>query len=230
MNAPTPNPLLGIGLYTAAESARLTGISGRKIIRWLRGHDIGAKHYDPLWTPQVSIPEEGLYLGFRDLMELRAAAAIIGEGVSPVAVRKAIDEARRLDIGSHPLSSRAFRTDGKAIFLEIANETGDVVLLDLLKRQFAFQEILKQSLRDTEFDADVPVRWWPRRRQAGILVDPTRSFGQPIEADSGIPTAVLAAAAEAEGGAEQAARLWLVPVAAIRRAIEFETRLASRAA
>ena len=69
--------LVGIGLYTPAEAGRLLSIRPAKISRWLRGHDANGKHYDPLWSPQVDLGEEGTFLGFRDLQEVRVASTFI---------------------------------------------------------------------------------------------------------------------------------------------------------
>lgn len=222
--------LLGIGLYTPVEASRLLKISSAKIARWLRGHEIKGKRYEPLWTPQISLPSDGLFLGFRDLMELRAVSALLNEGVSAISIRKAIVEARNYVEDERPLSTLQFRTDGRGIFLEIASDTGDEKLLDLLNRQYAFKKLLEMSLRNTDFDGTVPARWWPAARQKKILVDPERSFGQPIDVETGVPTAALSAAAKAEGSVEKAAKLWIVPVSAVRRAVAFERDLYAQAA
>ena len=69
--------LVGMGLYTVAEASGLLQINPSKITRWLRGHDAKGQHYDPLWCPQIDLGEEGICLGFRDLQEVRVAAAFI---------------------------------------------------------------------------------------------------------------------------------------------------------
>lgn len=218
--------LVGVGLYTPAEAARLLRIPGSKIVRWLRGHEANDRWYERLWQPQVQLGDGRVYLGFRDLMELRTAHAFMEAGVSAIMIRRAIVEARRYINEERPLSTTKFMTDGRSIFLEVADESGDTRLLDLFKRQYAFRRIIEASLRGVDFEGIAPVRWWPVSRAQKILLDPERSFGQPIESDSGVPTATLAAAAHAEGSAEVAARVWQVPVQAILRAVRFETGLA----
>jgi uncharacterized protein (DUF433 family) len=222
--------LVGIGLYTPAEAERLSGVPTGKIVRWLRGHTIGAVKYEPLWTSQVELGDGKTYLGFRDLMELKTADGFMRAGVSAIAIRKAIAEGRRLVDDERPLSTQRFKTDGQTIFVEIGEKNGDSKLLDLFRNQFAFKKIIERSLRDVEFADDAPQRWWPATRSKAIVVDPTRAFGQPIDEESGVPTAVLAAAAEAEGSVEAASRVWSVKPQAIRRAIEFEKTPVKRAA
>jgi hypothetical protein len=221
--------LIGVGLYTPAEAARLLRIPAGKISRWLRGHSIGGRRYQPLWTPQIKLEGDDLYLGFRDLMEMRTAHAFMERGVSAVMVRRAIIEARNFVDDERPLSTQAFMTDGQTIFIEIANEAGDPKLIDLFKRQYTFKNIIERSLQGVEFEGAVPARWWPASRSEKIVLDPERSFGQPIDVDSGAATASLAAAARAEGSEERAARLWQVPVGTVKRAVRFETALKAAA-
>jgi len=166
-------------------------------------------------------------------MEVRVADAFIRRGISAQKVRRAIDLAREMVGVERPLSTQRFRTDGQSIFLQIAREDREDALIDLFKRQYAFREIIDPSLTNIEFDPDgLPSRWWPRGKPAGIVVDPTRSFGQPIEAETAVPVAALSAAVNAEGSIEGAARAWDVPVRAVRRAVNFtmafdERRLAA---
>lgn len=116
--------LVGIGLYTPREAQRLIGVPTPKIVRWLKGHTAKGKRYDPLWRPQVDLGDGEFALGFRDLMEMRTAAAFMASGVSAQVIRRAIVEARKLVGADHPLSTTRFRTDGRSVFLEIAQETG----------------------------------------------------------------------------------------------------------
>jgi uncharacterized protein (DUF433 family) len=219
----TTSSLIGLGLYTPAEAERLTGIRSSKIIRWLRGHEVSGSFYQALWLPQVDLQDGHVYLGFRDLMEVRVADAFISRGLSPQKVRRAIQIAREMVGEERPLSTTRFRTDGRTVFLQVLTEEGDHKLIDLFRSQFSFREIIERSLTNLEMDDEgIPARWWPLGRAKKILVDPTRAFGQPIEVDSGVPATVLAAAAKAEGSVEAAARAWRVPVASIRRAVEFD--------
>ena len=218
--------LIGVGLYTPAQAARLTGIDAGKIARWLKGHETRGIRYEPLWQPQIDLADGHVYLGFRDLMEARVVDAFIRHGIAAQSVRRAIGIAREQLGVDHPLSTRRFRTDGRTIFLEILNEDGTSSLIDLLRSQYAFRQIIEPSLKNVEFDsAGAPARWWPLGRDARIVVDPAKSFGRPIETASGVPAELLANAVQAEGSAEAAARAWEVPVASVRRALAFRDRL-----
>lgn len=222
--------LIGMGVYTPAEASRLVGVPSQKIVRWLRGHDINETHYPPLWRPQIDLDDDQVYLGFRDLMEVRVANAFIERGLSPQKVRRAIEIARGMLMEERPLSTARFRTDGRTVFLQVLKEDGADQMIDLFRNQHVFREIIEPSLRNIDFDDEgIPFRWWPCGKQAKIVVDPRRSFGQPIEVDSGVPASVLSAAFSAEGSLDNAARVWGVPASAIRRALEFQKLFAQAA-
>ena len=223
--------LIGIGLYTPTEASHLLGIPAAKIVRWLKGHRFGGRPYAPLWRPQVDIGDGHIYLGFRDLMEMRVANAFIERGLSPQKVRRAIEIARDIIGEERPLSTAKFRTDGITVFLQLTKEDPDhVEMIDLFISQHVFREIIEPSLKNIDFVDGIPSRWWPNGKQARIVVDPHRAFGQPIEAESCVPAAVLAAAAQAEGSMETAARIWSVSVPSVRRSVDFQKGLEQRLA
>ncbi|TXR50319.1 hypothetical protein FVA77_05770 [Phyllobacterium endophyticum] len=226
--------LIGIGAYTPAEAGRLLRVHPSKISRWLRGHSIQGKLYEPLWMPEINLDDERVYLGFRDLMEIRVADAFIRAGVSAIRIRATIMAAREIIGQDHPLSTDKFRTDGREIFLHTVetDEYGQERerLLNLFRQQYEFKGIIDPILKTVDFSADGnPLVWWPGGRKLNVVVDPARSFGQPIDARSSVPTAVLAAAGMQEG-ITGAALAFAVTEASIRRSIEFESLMKHRAA
>jgi len=226
-----PHTFVGVGLYSAAEAGALVQVSPSKITRWLRGHHIGLREYQPLWRAQVDLGDDGLFLGFRDLMEVRVAAAFIRAGLSPQKVRSAIKIARGVIHDDHPLSTTWLRTDGRSVFLQIAEQDGTAKLIDLFKDQYAFRDIVERSLSNIDFDTGgLPARWWPLGKSKAIVIDPAKSFGRPIETKSSVPAEVLAAAAIAEGSVQAAARAWSVPLSAVSRAVAFQREMENRKA
>jgi len=226
--------LVGVGLYTPSEAARLLHVGVPKISRWLRGHSIGRQHYNPLWTPQIDLGDGKVFLGFRDLMEVRIANSFIKHGVSPQRIRSAIQEARAIIGDERPLSTNRFRTDGREIFLRVVetDEKGEQRerLLNLFRRQYEFKQIIEPLLKSIDFDqSGAPFQWWPRGRRGQIVVDPTRAFGQPIDAVSSVPTAILARAGQYQG-VQAAANAYEVPEASIKRAMQFEGTQQQKAA
>ncbi|MCW5714800.1 MAG: hypothetical protein KIT43_09845 [Bauldia sp.] len=229
---PFSQPLVGIGLYTPTEASRLVGVAAGKIVRWLRGHQIGDKPYPRLWRPQIDLGDNRVYLGFRDLMEVRVASIFITRiGLSPIKVRRAIEVAQAMTSDEHPLSTTWLKTDGRTVFLEVIQDDGSARLIDLFKSQYAFRDVIAPSFKDVDFDdVGIPQRWWPAGKSAGVLVDPKRSFGRPIEATSFVPVEVLASAAIAEGSEARAAKAWGVPSSSVARAVRFVTGIADRKA
>jgi uncharacterized protein (DUF433 family) len=221
--------LIGVGLYSPAEAAALTSIPSRKIHRWLRGHATGGKEYPPLWTSYLEkFDVESLYLSFLDLVQLRVADAFIREGLSPQKVRRAIQYGAEIVSSDYPFASARFRTDGKTMILHVLDAQGDERLIDLFKHgQYLMQKVIEHSLKGLEFEGDTAARWWPLGRAKGIVIDPKRQFGQPIDDATGVPTTVLAQAAKAEGSAAQAAKLYMVPTSSVNRAVAFELQLAA---
>ena len=219
--------LIGVGLYDRGEASRLTGVTSATIGRWTAGYTRAGMDYDPLW-PVHTATEEALILDFRDLMELRAVAALRRprpgrRRLGLQTLRKAIRIVEQRFGFSRPLSTLRFKTDGARLFFEhVEAADGEPALEDLFSGQRQLRGIIEQTLHDIDFADELPRLWWPMGRQAGIVVDPARAFGQPIEQETSIPTRTLALAFEVEGGVEAAARLYEVPARAVRRAVRFE--------
>jgi uncharacterized protein (DUF433 family) len=150
-------------------------------------------------------------------------------GVSRKAIRIAALNARELLGRHHPFSTRIFKTDGRSIFAEITKGTDDKRLLDVVKNQFVFTQIISPSLYEgVEFNAsNDPQRWWPLGKKHVIVIDPERGFGAPIVARSGVPTRILANAMKAEGSVEFVAKWYEVSEREVRDAVLFEERLAA---
>lgn len=228
------NHLVGIGLYTPAEASRLAAVPAAKIARWLTGHTVKGRFYEPLWHSQIELQDGKVYLGFRDLMEVRVADALMNVGVSAIRVRSAIELAREVYGIDHPLSTENFRHNGRDIFMKVIERDADgaerEALLNTFRRQYEFTAVVEPSLKQIEFGQDgTPRLWWPRGKGTQIVVDPARSFGQPIDVSSSVPTSVLAAAGEHQG-VELAAKAYDVSVAAIRRSMKFEAENTARLA
>lgn len=221
--------LVGLGLYSPSEAAELTHVPAKRIRRWLLGHKIGEKSYPALWHSQLEkFDIDQLYLSFLDLVQLRVAEAFINEGLSPQKVRRAIEVGSQIVASDYPFANAKFRTDGKTIVLHVLETDGDEKLIDLFKHgQYLMQKVIEPSLKNLEFDGDTAVRWWPLGRSKGIVIDPHRQFGQPVDDASGVPTSVLAQAERTEGSAQLAAKRFMVPVSSVHRAVAFELQKAA---
>ncbi len=221
--------VFGIGSYTATEAARLLRTRVRSINRWMAGYTYSVRGeprtMPPLWLSQVPGFDGKVEIGFRDLIELRFVKAFVDAGVGLKAVRNCLDYARALVQDHRPFATRRFQTDGKTIFLESIDQSGETSLLDLKQHQYVLRKIIERTFRDLDIEDDVVTRWRPFNGKESIVVDPTRAFGQPIAAEYGVPTSVLADAAQVEGSIERTARLFEVPHVVVRDAARFEKQL-----
>jgi uncharacterized protein (DUF433 family) len=223
--------LFGVGSYTVQEAARLIRTPAINIARWMKGYSYRRNNKvhtsPPLWETQWPATDDGqIEIGFRDLVELRFIKAFTDAGVGLLAIRNCLGLARELVNDDRPFSTQRFRTDGKTIFLESARKAGDgKETLDLKRQQFVFGDVIKRTFKDLDIEAGTVARWRPYNGKNSIVIDPNRSFGQPIAADFGVPTIVLAQAVEAEGSQARVARLFEVSLAAVKDAVRFENTL-----
>lgn len=220
---------LGIGYYTVVEAARLLQMQPRTINRWLGGYtfkrDGEQVDIEPLWAPQLPRAKDHIELGFRDLIELRFVNAFVKAGLRLQTIRHCLNFARECVNDDRPFSTRRFQTDGRTIFLDTLNQSGDQELLDLKEHQYVLGKVIESSFKDLDIDDASVTRWRPFNGKPSIVVDPARAFGQPIAAQSGVPTTSLFDAVNAEGSVERVARLFDVSLQAVRDAIGFEKRL-----
>ncbi len=223
--------LIGIGLYTIPEAARLTGAPSRSIRRWILGykyrHDDVVHESRPVWDQDIAEYEGVVNLSFLDLIEVLFVHAFRKEKVSWRAIREAAERASAMYRDGHPFSRRRFMTDGKRIFEEIRDE-GEIKLFDINRQHYVFHEIVARTLiAGFAFSNEQVARWFPMHPDKCIVIDPKRSFGRPIIARAGVPTEILAKAVEVEESEVTVARWYEVPLDAVRAAVEFERKLAS---
>jgi uncharacterized protein (DUF433 family) len=224
-----PTADFGIGAYTPVEAAKLLHMQPTTLRRWLYGyeydHGEGEVHQPPLWTPQYDPDDDGPLLGFRDLIEARIVGALRRSRIGLPTIRLCIDRAKEILGDDHPFSTKAFKSDGRKIFLEITDGVEEPRLIDLKERQHVFRAFVLPSLSGLEFGGEGAARWWlvPNRRT--LVADPERSFGQPIVAETGLLTSRVVQEVRAEGSPERVAKLYQLPLRAVRDAIAFEQGL-----
>jgi uncharacterized protein (DUF433 family) len=222
-NTDISSRLIGVGLYTAAEAALYTGISVKDIRRWMFGYSAHGVNHAGLWTPELSSIDENL-LGFHDLLEIRFVHAFRQHGVSLQAIRSASIQAREMFGQRYPFTCKRFQTDGRDIFATVLDETGDEALLDLVKRQWAFKQVIKPSLYEgIDYTGEGSAqRWFPLKRSKAVVLDPARNFGKPVLTSVGIDTSAIYQSYQAEGqDAKRVAMIFEIPTAAVDAAVAF---------
>lgn len=222
--------MIGTGLYTLGEIATFTQIPASQLRRWLRGYRSGHKTCLPLWTSELSDSPLPQVLGFHDLLEVRVVHAFRQYGVSLPTIRRACQHAREYFKQSYPLTCQRFLTDGRNVFAEILEQTGEVEdtrLLDMVQKQYVFDKVMRPSLRaDIDYDAKGGAqRWFPVDRTRRIVLDPARNFGKPILTESGVPTETLFAAYQVEQDSRRVAAIYEVSIPDVEAAIRYEQQL-----
>ena len=192
--------LLGEGLYTVSEAARILQMRTATVRRWAAGYSFGREGQKRFSRPliQLSTVEgvDDVFLTFQNLIELLFIRLFYKEGVSLPTIRAAALEAQRDFNSKHPFAVKQFDTDGKGIFatLEYRDVEGvakSKVLKDLKLSQTVMDEIARPYFRNLEYSNLGVVRYYPLGADKGIVLDPKRSFGKPIDERSGISTHVL---------------------------------------
>lgn len=223
---------INMGIYTVPEASRLTGVSKERIRRWLRGYrsQLRGKDYPPFWRSQLPPIENKIALGFLDLIEIKFVDAFLNAGVTWAVIHKVREKANALYSDTdHPFCTKQFVTDGRQIFRDLHDETGEDCLVEIATNQAVFAEITKQFLKELEFrEGTILERWWPLGRDRNIVVDPRKNFGQPTVVTEGIPTETLARSFKANGSSfEEVARWYEISPKSVKEAVEYELSLAA---
>ncbi|NBN79070.1 DUF433 domain-containing protein [Microvirga tunisiensis] len=227
--------LIGTGLYSLPQAARLVGANPRSVRRWMLGYnrkDRGETRFiEPLWRSQLAGTDlEEPVIGFRDLLELRLVNAFARHGVSLRTIRATANAARAMFETDYPLTMQRFLTDGKRIFSEIVEAEGNVRLLEPARQQYIFTEIVTPSLyAGVEYDGSEARRWYPLGKDNTLVVlDPQIQFGTPIVRSAAVPTDILYASYIAEGrNFSKVASVFDVDRREVEAAVRFEEQLAA---
>jgi uncharacterized protein (DUF433 family) len=224
---------VGEGIYTVPEASRLTKVPSQTIYRWLYGGSL-TKYLDsdtrsnPVVNHKFDILEEVANLSFADLIQIRLINDFRKHKISLHAIRKASENAARLLDNPHPFCSARFKTDGMKLLADIQDTHGEQILVELSNLQQVFRDIISPFLKGLEYDNDFVLRWWPRAGKNKVVIDPKRSFSQPVLAREGVPTNVIYDAFKAANGSHAQVASWYeIPESAVKSAVEFEESLAA---
>lgn len=209
--------------YTLAEAALYLRLPPATVRAWFRGQ----KGFQPVL--EMADPRSG-GLSFTNLVEAHVLAAIRRRhGVSLRKVRSAIEFVQEKLGVDRPLAKQEFATNGIDLFVEHlhellnASQGGQRVLQ-------AFHDRLQRIERD---ESGLPIKLYPLVRSSdadeqprSVVIDPRVSFGRPVIAGTGIPTAVLAERFLAGESAEDLADDYGTTEEAIEDALRCEVRAA----
>lgn len=177
--------------YPISYAAHLTQVPTSTLRAWVAGRTYNTKAGKRKTQAVIKQAEPG-YLSFVNLVEAHALAAMRREyQLKLEIIRKAVRYVERELEVKHPLARQEFKTDGVGLFVEhfgkLLNVSHD--------GQFAIRDALDARLERVEYEAGFARRLYPcvRPNQVEqprlIVIDPTRSFGRPVLAGSGVPVA-----------------------------------------
>jgi len=224
--------LVGVGIYSVPDAARMTGVSSGRIRRWLCGYSyrVGkeVRTSPQVWLPDLPRLDSAMALSFRDLIEVRFVDYFLRKGCSWKEIRDAAEIASRIVKSSHPFSTKEFMTDGRNIFRRSIEDLEGTKILKVVREQYMIAEVVDHALyKGIEFDNLNAVRWFPLEPNRRVVIDPGVAFGQPIVRPEGVPTSTLFRAVRADGSVDFVSKSYQVSKASINAAVEYEQTLAA---
>jgi uncharacterized protein (DUF433 family) len=221
----------GVGIYAPEDVGRIVGLSPSRVERWFRGHDARGDQLvvHPLIEGDWPAVDGEVTLSFMDMIEARFVKVFLEAGISIHLIRSAAHEGARLFQTRHPFCVKRFETDGVSLFVRV-HEDGKERLIDVPHRQEAIVQVMNPLLRQLDYDASgIARRWWPLGKEQPVVLDPERSFGEPIVMKRGVPTRSLAGPVLAGDDPQKVARWFRVDLREVQAAVEFERHLQAAA-
>jgi len=217
-----------IPAYGISEAARYLKIPVPTLRSWIKGCGYHTSEGKKSFQPIITLPDKRMpLLSFMNLIEAHILDAVRYRHKVPLPnVRRAIKYLSKSG-SRHPLADQLLKTNGLDLFID---ESG--LLINVSKDgQIEMKEIIEAYLQRVERDpAGAAVRLFPflkrHPKTAGyepklVLIDPLISFGRPILAKSGIPTAVIAERFYAGDSVDELADDYGLPKSEIEEAIRY---------
>jgi uncharacterized protein (DUF433 family) len=210
--------------YPVGEAARLAEVHPRTVSRWFYGYAM------PSGGRAASVLGDrprGAALSYLQLVEVAFVARFRKLNVSLKRIRIAHEFLAKTFAVELPFAQLGVRTDGADIFRDLESTEGSWVrqlLVASRHGQIAWADPIEERIRQFDWDItqQLAVRWYPRGKDAPVVVDPRIAFGAPILRDSAIRTAVIKGRFQAGEDIEEIEGDFGLSAAAIRYALAFE--------
>jgi uncharacterized protein (DUF433 family) len=226
------NPYVGVGLYSIPEAARLIGVPAATLRRWVAGSLFASREKSKLSEPRFRRrhPEvmPRLILTFADLIELYLMSLFRQHGVSLLTIQAIAKWAARELNSDHPLAAQRFHTEGKRLLAAMGEEAAwpGRFRREAPKSRLVLDKVALPFFEKLDYEGGQARRYWPLGPHKPVVLDPTRSFGKPIDNESGVPTSALYHLYRAGEPVERIACWYEVSPEAVQAAIEYEQSLA----
>lgn len=227
-------------LYTVGEAARYLGVPPSTFHTWAKGYVrkptgrkqvVGAPILSVVTSsgPEPSVPFVGLAEGM-------VLAAIRRSGVPMQRIRPALLELQKTIGLEHALASHALYTDGAEVLYDFAKShedspaaTGARDLVVVRSGQSVFADVIAEYLQRIDYASDGYAErvHLPDYRGRQVVVDPVRSFGQPIFVHGGARVADVLDRFQAGESLPDLAADYGVPVDELEDAVRVASRRAA---
>jgi uncharacterized protein (DUF433 family) len=220
--------ILGNGVYSLAEAARLAQLQPNRVRDWFRLIEGNGSGRSLFKSDYPSVGDDRA-ISFLDLVEVFIVGRL-RESTPPVSLQNIRKVHQKLSLESgqkHPFCTREiYHGQGKIFTRRLGGlEPGSII--EPLTDQLYISEVIIPFLQKIEYDhiTNLAKLW---RIAEGVVIDPTRCFGKPIVNAVGIATRVLAAAYEANGrNTERVADWYEIDPIHVESAVRFESRTAA---
>ncbi|MFI5109154.1 MAG: DUF433 domain-containing protein [Terriglobales bacterium] len=213
-----------LAIYTPADAARYLGIHPSTLATWIHGRNYKTAADVRFFAPVINIADpDNRLLSFFNLAEAHVLAAFRYEHrVKFPAIRKALDTVAARYPSKHPLISRDFFTNGKDLFFKTAIENENLSTPE----QTNLREIMTAFLVHVGRDKDkLAERIFPiikgQPQDKVISIVHGVASGAPIIDGTGVPVWIIHGRKERGESPISIAKDFGIPVAKVKRAIEY---------
>lgn len=216
-----PTSLLNRAIYSYADVDRIVGLGAGTARRWLEGYRRSGTFYDPILRLE---PTGSDAVTWGEMVEARLVAEFRSRDVPLQRLRPAIVRLRE-EFGHYPLAhARPFLdVEGRELVRVIQEQVGlerSLQLVVVRNGQLVLVDAAERFRSAVEYVDDVVARLTPDPRTPGVVLDPTRTFGQP--AVRNVRTESLAEDFRAGTSREDLADLYDLSPQEVDEAIRFE--------
>lgn len=232
----------GVPLYSVSEAARYLGVPTSTFATWAHGDvrrptERRSKVTGDAIVTTLPVRSKGeARVPFVGLAEGLVLAAIRRAGVPLQRIRPALSRLGEEFGLEHVLASKYLYTDGAEVLYDYAEREGDTPearsarqLVVVRKGQHVFNEVVDDYLHRVQFAPDgyAQLIRLPQYRDAEIVVDPRRGFGQPTFARGGARLEDVIGAFRAGEPLQVVAEEYGVPPRELEDALRVATNLAA---
>lgn len=214
--------LLDRAIYTHADVDRLVGLNDGTARRWLEGYTRSGRRYEPVLREQAHGADS---VTWGELVEARLLAEFRSKQVPIQRMRPAIVRLRE-EFGRYPLAhARPFLdAEGRELIRIVQDEVDldrGLQLVVVRNGQLMLAAATQRFQSAVDFDAHGVARLLrPETRTPDVVMDPTRTFGQP--AIRSVRTEVLAEAYRAGAERDELTDLYGLTPSQVDAALRFE--------